>query len=126
MRLSQKIPLSERAARTFAVGFISAEAGEVAPTRQDDTSAALMRCSKAFTTAHRNAQKLGKSARESREMGVYAYKLNMPTMTTHDGVVQAIACIVAGMNLDIITGAEGSKLLYAAQVALSALREARR
>lgn len=56
----------------------------------------------------------------------HACRLNLPTLDRADAVRDFIACVAVGMLLGAITGADGARLLYAAQVATASLRALRR
>jgi hypothetical protein len=45
----------------------------------------------------------------------------MPSLAGHENIRDFIACVAQGMLLGVIDHEEGARLLYAAQVALSAL-----
>jgi hypothetical protein len=56
-------------------------------------------------------------------MAAVAYKLAMPKMDSLPTIRAAIACIAQGITLEVFDGRDGSQLLYAAQVALSVLKQ---
>jgi len=87
-----------------------------------DVAAAVDKCVKAYKTVERQAQKDGLTIKEQRHKAAVAFKVTMPPMDTREHVHQAIACITNGMHLDVITGQEASRLLYAAQVSLTLIR----
>ena len=87
-----------------------------------DTAKAVDVCIKAFRTMEAQSRKEGLSAKETRHKAAIAFKVAMPPMDTREHVFQAIACVTNGMHLELISGADASKLLYAAQVAISLLR----
>ncbi|HEV2322963.1 MAG TPA: hypothetical protein VGS10_03325 [Terracidiphilus sp.] len=51
-----------------------------------------------------------------------AFREAMPHLTTAAGIRDFIACVTDGMMIDVFSATQGSKLLYAAQVASGALR----
>lgn len=51
-----------------------------------------------------------------------AYRHAMPSLDGHDNIRNFIACVAHGVLIGAITHLDSSKLLYAAQVALSAVR----
>jgi hypothetical protein len=87
-----------------------------------DVAAAVEKCVKAYKAVERQASKEGLTLKEQRHKAAVAFKVTMPPMDTREHVHQAIACITNGMHLEIISGQEASRLLYAAQVSLSLLR----
>jgi hypothetical protein len=51
-----------------------------------------------------------------------AYLKAMPPLSGYENIRDFIACIAQAMLIDAIRGEQGGKLLYAAQVALGAIR----
>jgi hypothetical protein len=51
-----------------------------------------------------------------------AYRKAMPTLTGQENIENFIACVAHGMLIGAIEGNDATKLLYAAQVALSTLQ----
>ncbi|MGA2887333.1 MAG: hypothetical protein ABSE51_04725 [Terracidiphilus sp.] len=51
-----------------------------------------------------------------------AYRSVMPPLSGQDNIRDFVACVAHGMLIGAIEGKNGTKLLYAAQVALSMLR----
>jgi hypothetical protein len=47
----------------------------------------------------------------------------LPDIVDYESTLDFIACVISGMGIRVIEAKEGSKLLYGAQVALSAYRE---
>jgi hypothetical protein len=60
------------------------------------------------------------------ELANVQYKANMPRLDTLDHIREYIACVAEGVVLGVFTGTEASKLLYAAQIALSSYKSADR
>ena len=54
--------------------------------------------------------------------GRSAFMSNMPLITSHANARAYIACIAAGIPLEVFTTAEANKLMFIAQTALSAHR----
>ena len=65
---------------------------------------------------------LGKGSKPSvaREAGCLGYRSCMPKLSGPDNIRDFIACVAHGMSTGIIPCSEGTRLLYAAQVAHSA------
>ena len=63
----------------------------------------------------------GKSAQLARHMGRIAYCAAMPKLYGATNIRDFIACVTYAMALDIVPGNEGTRLLYAAQVAHMAI-----
>jgi hypothetical protein len=57
-----------------------------------------------------------------KESAAAAYCEAMPNLSGYENIRDYIACTAHGMVIKVIDRSEGPKLLYAAQVALSALR----
>jgi hypothetical protein len=55
-----------------------------------------------------------------------AFRLNLPALDSVEVVRDFIACVAQGMLLGAITGADGTRLVNAAQVADTSLRQSRK
>ena len=80
---------------------------------------AVARCHEAYNRAMKAAIE-----REEGRIGVdkaagKAYCQAMPTLSGSENIRDFIACVAHGMVMNIITSSDGTKLLYAAQVAYS-------
>jgi len=84
---------------------------------------ALAHCRDEWTRAHALATGKGLNAPKALRMASVAYKLAMPKMDSLPTIRAAIACIAQGITLEVFDGRDGSQLLYAAQVALSVLKQ---
>jgi len=51
------------------------------------------------------------------------FKLRLPTLDTIEDVKAYISCVAVGVAHQVVTAHEGGQLLYAAQLALSSLRQ---
>jgi DNA-binding IclR family transcriptional regulator len=80
-------------------------------------------CIRAFSEEADRAEQEGCSGWERKKRAMMAYKLAMPVMDSRGAVLAYIACVAQGINLKVFSGRDGSQMLYAAQVALSLLRE---
>lgn len=69
------------------------------------------------------AQELDTDERDLRRAAIISYITALPTMTDKDSIHAYIACVAQGLAMGFIGGKKASKLLYAAQVALSVLKE---
>ena len=78
-------------------------------------------CDRMFAHATEQAIKDGKSEQLARQMGRIAYCGAMPKLSGATNIRDFIACVTYAMALDILPGKEGTQLLYAAQVAHTAL-----
>ena len=78
-------------------------------------------CDRMFAHATEQALKEGKSDQLAKHMGRIAYCGAMPKLSGATNIRDFIACVTYAMALDILPGNEGTRLLYAAQVAHTAL-----
>jgi len=78
-------------------------------------------CDRMFAHATEQALKEGKSDQLAKHMGRIAYCSAMPKLSGATNIRDFIACVTYAMALDIRPGNEGTRLLYAAQVAHMAL-----
>lgn len=94
-------------------------ADEVIP---NPANPAVARCRDAWTREYKT--QLAKGA--PRVAAVFsangAYRNAMPQLAGYENIRDFIACIAQGMLLGAIEASQSSKLLYAAQVALSTVR----
>ncbi len=91
--------------------------------RTSRTDKALALCKGEWSGAYDLAITKGLPASKALRMASVAYKLAMPKMDSLPSIRAAIACIAQGINLEVFDGRDGSQLLYAAQVALSVLKQ---
>jgi hypothetical protein len=91
--------------------------------RTSRTDKALALCKDEWTHAFTIAQEKGLPAAKALRMASVAYKLAMPKMDSLPSIRASIACIAQGITLEVFDGRDGSQLLYAAQVALSVLKQ---
>jgi hypothetical protein len=87
---------------------------------------AVEHCTKAYMQAAANATAEGKSAQLSLKAGQLAYALAIPPLIGGDSIRDFIACVTHGMLLGAISGPDATRLLYAAQVAHSAIPKKRK
>jgi hypothetical protein len=103
---------------------VEIEAGAAPPRdRQSQADKAMQHCKAEWTRAYEIAQEKGLSASKALRMASVAYKLAMPKMDGLPAIRASIACIAQGVTLEVFDGRDGSQLLYAAQVALSVLKQ---
>jgi len=96
----------------------SQDAAEESPQR----SPAILRCSAARERSlqESSAQKLGDY--KTKDQADNAYRLAMPDLAGYENIRDYIACVSFGVLAGFISPIESPGLLYAAQVAISALR----
>ena len=85
-----------------------------------NTSVAL--CWQAWVVGYRKAIANGKDDAASRKDACKSYRAAMPPLAGLDNINNFIACVAHGILIEAITTTEGSRLLYAAQVAASTIR----
>jgi hypothetical protein len=81
---------------------------------------AVAHCCKAWKKAFRAARNADESDLEALHQAGQIYRESMPPLSTRDGCLDFIACVAQGILLGAISEKQSSKLLYAAQVALTA------
>jgi hypothetical protein len=104
---------------------IALEAAASPPPRDrtSRTDRALAHCQAEWTRAYELAQTKGLTASKALRMASVAYKLAMPKMDSLPTIRAYVSCIAQGIQLEVFDGRDGSQLLYAAQVALSVLKQ---
>jgi hypothetical protein len=85
-----------------------------------NTSVAL--CWQAWVVGYRKSIEQGKSEESARKFASRAYRAAMPPLAGIDNINNFIACVAHGILIDAINTTEGSRLLYAAQVASTTTR----
>ncbi len=83
---------------------------------------AVAHCCAAFDTARRVAVARKADRFDAREEAREAFREAMPALDGVQNVRDFIACVAYGMLIEAISGSDGARLLYAAQVAQTALR----
>jgi hypothetical protein len=83
---------------------------------------AVATCCAAYAGALKSTRELGKSSFACKDAAGRAYRLALPPLTGADNIRDFVACAAYGMLLGAISPADGARLLYAAQVASSALQ----
>jgi len=85
-------------------------------------NAALLRCLEAYAIAEQKEKKKNRSAYEASCAGAKAYRDALPPLSGYANIRDFIACVAHGMLVEAFRHNEVKQLLYAAQVATSALR----
>ena len=84
-------------------------------------------CVRAYTDMLQEQCKDKKQTPEARALaGRIAYCNSLPRLNDSDSIRDFIACVVHGMAINAIPSTEGTKLLYGAQVAQTALPSPKR
>ena len=107
--------MSETTAATVALTVLD-------PSSPSSVNPALARCLSAYKQAFKAARDRGKGKVFSELDGEEAYRLAMPPLCGGETIRDFIACTTQGMIIGAFDGAAGARLLYAAQVAHSTLR----
>jgi len=80
-------------------------------------SPAVLNCWTAYEQIYAIERGEGASDKNAEEPAITAYRDAIPCLTDQESIRDFIACVTHGMVLQLITTNEGTKLLYAAQVA---------
>jgi hypothetical protein len=83
---------------------------------------AVAHCCKAWKKAFRAAMNDDLPDYKAAPIACEAYRAAMPPLSTRDGCLDFIACVAHGILLSAISEKDSGKLLYAAQVALGAVK----
>jgi len=84
-------------------------------------SSAVSRCTTAYRNACKTEMARGLKDWQAADFGKKAFRDNLPPLVGYENVRDFIACIAQAILLNVVDGEEASKLLYAAQIALSAV-----
>jgi hypothetical protein len=87
---------------------------------------AVEACFSAWTTILQQQMEKKASPEAAAQVGRLAYCAALPRLTDADCIREFIACVVHGMAIGAIPSTEGTRLLYGAQVAHSALPSPKR
>jgi len=78
-------------------------------------------CCRMFSSAKQEAVEMGLDPSQAHEFACLNYRSSMPRLSGADNIRDFVACVAHGICIGVIPGPEGTRLLYAAQVAYSAL-----
>ena len=92
----------------------------------DFNSPAINRCCQAWYKAYKNAQARGTNPVSVRLCANEAYRYAMPPLTSAENARDFVACVVHGMMVGCIIDELGTRWLYAAQIAASMFKQAKR
>ena len=84
---------------------------------------AVARCLDAFARTYKANIAINQTKAAATDCAAVAYREAMPPLTGPDNIRDFIACVAQGILVGAINSLQSSKLLYAAQVALSASRK---
>jgi hypothetical protein len=85
-------------------------------------NAAVRRCVEALSRSLEESRKKRRDKYDTDEYASEAYRNQMPDLSGYENIRDFIACTTNALLFGVIDAIEASKLLYAAQVALSVLR----
>ncbi|HWG19836.1 MAG TPA: hypothetical protein VG225_04835 [Terracidiphilus sp.] len=98
----------------------------LSPIALNGLNVTVQNCCNAYNKALIAERSKGVKGHEAREKAVEKYRDQMPYLSSQANIRGYIACVAHAMLIDIIRKDDGTKLLYAAQIALAALpREVR-
>jgi len=84
---------------------------------------ALAACTETWVRVHQEALKNNRSSYEAGQTASAAYLQALPTLSGVENIRAFIACVAHGLAIGVIEGSRASRLLYAAQIAKSVLKE---
>jgi hypothetical protein len=83
---------------------------------------AVLECATAYQQTFATERGKGADNFHATQSAIAAYRNTMPTFSGYDSICDFIACVTHALNVHILNHPDSSKLLYAAQVALRAIR----
>lgn len=81
---------------------------------------AIQHCMAEWTRVYRAGRAKGDHDYHARAAAFVAYRASMPPLTCAANIRNFVACVAHGILIEAIDSKQATKLLYAAQVALSA------
>ncbi len=94
----------------------SAPATEANATPEPDNPS-LYHCIESYMRAFKRAKRQGKDHSTAIEIANKAFSTAIPLLSSNENTHNFVACVTYGMLLESISGPDGARLLYAAQVA---------
>jgi hypothetical protein len=82
---------------------------------------AIAHCHQVWTSAFARIHKRERNEFLAANSAAERFQASMPPLSGHQNIVDFIACVGYGMAVGAIVENEGTKLLYAAQIALIAI-----
>ncbi|MGA9587466.1 MAG: hypothetical protein WBQ95_19200 [Terracidiphilus sp.] len=92
------------------------------PESQSLMSPAVSRCVDAYSRTYKTERARTREDYAATKCAKKAFRSALPPLVGHENIRDFIACIAQAMLMDVIDTPDASKLLYAAQVALAAVR----
>lgn len=84
---------------------------------------AIIRCYSEWQRVYKAEKAKGENWFNALKSAGQAYRKAMPPLTGQENIRNFVACVAHGMMIDAIEGKDGTRLLYAAQVALFSVRD---
>jgi len=106
-----------------AIKSADAEQGLLDPLDPASANPAVAYCCKAYETALEAARKKGMSEFKISNAACQAYRKALPPLSGAANIRDFIACVTHGMLIEAVSSSLAPKLLYAAQVAQTALEK---
>ena len=100
----------------------SVAAEKPAPEPPPARNAAVERCCQARLRSLKNSREKHHDSYDTEVSAEEAYRNALPDLAGYENIRDFIACVTHGMVIGVIDSIDGPKLLYAAQVAIGALR----
>ncbi len=85
-------------------------------------NSAIARCFSEWQRVYKAEKAKGEHWVTAEKIAGRAYRRAMPSLSGQENIRNFVACVAHGMLIGAVDGKDGTKLLYAAQVALSTLR----
>ena len=102
------------------------QAAPTPATEEKDTTEpdnpSFYHCLDSYMRAFKRAKRQGRDHSAAIKIANKAYSSAIPLLSSNDNIDDFVACVAHGMLLELISGPDGARLLYAAQVA-SGLRK---
>jgi hypothetical protein len=92
------------------------------PESQPPSSPAVARCVDVYSRTYKTERARTRDEYAATKCARKAFRAALPPLVGHENIRDFIACIAQAMLLEVIETTDASKLLYAAQVALAAVR----
>jgi hypothetical protein len=87
------------------------------PNIPSSENPSVLRCTLAYNATFQSAIESGKSNYTATQLAEKAFRRALPPLSGQQNITDFIACIAQGMLMEAISGTDGARLLYAAQVA---------
>jgi hypothetical protein len=92
-----------------------------AQSTESHANTVVTNCIEAYADAMEDALERRQRPYEAAKEAGRAFRQLMPPLSGHENIRNFIACAAQGILMDVISGSDGARLLYAAQVAHSTM-----